>query len=174
MKKVVITVIVTLLVLFGIFLIIIYSGAYNVSQLSHDNAVTMWAINTTREHSIESRDEDIKVPQLNDTAMLHEGFSHYDEMCVTCHGGPGIKPDEMTEGLYPKPPEFYKSKDMPDTSEAFWIIKHGIKFTSMPGFGPTHSDHKIWAITDFVLNKLNNMSPQEYKQWQQQYGEMKE
>ncbi|MEP7231601.1 MAG: cytochrome c [Ginsengibacter sp.] len=48
---------------------------------------------------------------------------------------------------------------MPDTTEAFWIIKNGIKMTSMPAFGPTHSDQKIWAITDFLLNKMNKMSP---------------
>lgn len=63
-----------------------------------------------------------------------------------------------------------ESNDMPDTTEAFWIIKNGIKYTGMPAFGPTHSNQKIWAITDFLLNKLNKMSPQEYQQWYQKYA----
>ena len=174
MKKVILTVVITLIVLIGIFVIFIYSGAYNVSQLEHHNALTQWAINTTTEHSIDSRDGDIKAPPMNDTAMLQEGFSHYNEMCVTCHGGPGIEPDELAKGLYPEPPKFYKSDDMPDTTEAFWIIKNGIKYTSMPAFGPTHSDQKIWAITDFLLNKLNKMSPEEYQQWKNKYAEKEE
>lgn len=171
MKKIVLTVIFTLFFLIGIFVIYIYSGAYNVSQLVHHNAITKWAINTTKHHSIDARDANIKVPPMDDTTMLQEGFSHYNEMCVTCHGGPGIEPDELAKGLYPTPPKFYKSDDMPDTTEAFWITKNGIKFTGMPAFGPTHSDQKIWAITDFLLNKLNKMTPAEYRQWQQKYAE---
>jgi mono/diheme cytochrome c family protein len=171
MKKIIVTVILTFAGLIGLFIIYIYSGSYNVSQLAHHNAITQWAINTTKHRSIDARDADIKVPPFNDTAMLHEGFSHYNEMCVTCHGGPGIEPGDLAKGLYPAPPKFYKSDDMPDTTEAFWITKNGIKFTSMPAFGPTHSDQKIWSITDFLLNKLNKMTPEEYRQWQQKYAE---
>ncbi len=67
--------------------------------------------------------------------------------------------------------KFHKSEDMPDTTEAFWIIKNGIKMTSMPAFGPTHSDQKIWAITDFLLNKMNKMSLIEYLEWIKKYSE---
>ena len=171
MKKILLTIFITLLVIIGVFIIFIFSGTYNISQLSHHNGITQWAINTTKTHSIDSRIKEIKVPPMNDTALLQEGFSHYNEMCSTCHGGPGIDPDELAKGLYPKPPVFYKSNDMPDTSEAFWIIKNGIKYTSMPAFGPTHSDQKIWAITDFLLNKMNKMSPEEYQQWKEKYAE---
>lgn len=171
MKKILLTIFITLVVLIGAFVIFIYSGAYNVSQLSPHNSITQWAINTTKNHSIDSRIKEIKVPPLMDTTLLQEGFSHYNEMCVTCHGGPGLEPGELAKGLYPEPPKFYQSKDMPDTTEAFWIIKNGIKYTSMPAFGPTHSDQKIWAITDFLLNKLNKMSPEEYQQWKEKYAE---
>lgn len=44
------------------------------------------------------------------------------------------------------------------------------KMTSMPAFGPTHSDEKIWAITDFLLAKLNKMSPEEYQVWVHKYS----
>lgn len=174
MKKIILTVIITIAILIGIFVIYIYSGVYNVSQLVPHNGITKWVVTTTMHRSINARDKKIKVPPMNDTAMLTEGFSHYNEMCSTCHGGPGIEPDELAKGLYPKPPKFYKSNDLPDTTEAFWIIKNGIKYTAMPAFGPTHSDQKIWAITDFLLNKLNKMSPEEYQQWKIKYAEMKE
>lgn len=171
MKKIVVTVILTLAGLTGLFIIYIYSGSYDFSQLAHHNPITKWAINIAKHSSIDARDAHIKVPPLNDTTMMIEGFRHYNEMCSTCHGGPGIEPDELAKGLYPAPPKFYKSDDMPDTTEAFWIIKFGIKYTSMPAFGPTHSDQKIWAITDFLLNKLSKMSPEEYRQWKSKYAE---
>lgn len=59
---------------------------------------------------------------------------------------------------------------MPQPAEAFWIIKNGIKYTVMPAFGPTHDDEKIWAIFDFLLNKMNKMSPKDYKEWQQKFA----
>ena len=171
MKKIIFTVIITLVVIVASFTVYIYSGTYDVSQLTPHNAITKWIIRTTKHKSINKRIKDIQIPPLNDTAMFIQGFMHYNEMCISCHGAPGINPGEMAEGLYPKPPKFYKSNDMPDPNESFWIIKNGIKMTSMPAFGPTHSDQKIWAITDFLLNKMNKMSPEEYQSWIKKYSE---
>ena len=171
MKKIILTVIITLGLLIVGMTAFMYSGTYNVSQLKHHNAITKWMIRTTKHYSIKKRIKNIKVPSLNDSSMIITGFMHYNEMCVICHGAPGVNPDEMTKGLYPKPPVFYKSDDMPDTNEAFWIIKNGIKMTSMPAFGPTHSDEKIWDITAFLLNKMNSMSPDEYQTWVKKYAE---
>ena len=170
MKTIILTVIITLLVLAASFEIYISSGAYDISQLNHHGTLTRWIINTTTSNSIEKRVKDINKPAGNNAEDLILGFEHYHEMCEGCHGAPGVKPMEMTEGLYPKPPEFYKSKDMPDEAEAYWIIKNGIKLTGMPAFGPTHDDKKIWAIADFLLNKMQMMSPQEYGAWVQKYA----
>jgi mono/diheme cytochrome c family protein len=174
MKKIIVTVITTLIVISVLFTAYIYSGMYDVSQITPHNALTKWMIRTTLHKSINSRLKDIQVPVLNDTANFAEGFEHYNEMCVMCHGAPGIDPDEMVKGLYPKPPKFYKADDQPDPDESFWIIKNGIKMTSMPAYGPTHDDKKIWAITDFFLNKMSKMTPEEYQAWIKKYSEKSE
>ncbi len=171
MKKIILTVVITLTLIVAALIGYIYSGAYNISQLSPHNAITRWMIGKTTHYSINKRIKAITVPQMNDSTMIIEGFSHYNEMCVICHGAPGVDPGELVEGLYPRPPKFYKSDDMPKPDEAFWIIKYGIKMTSMPAFEPTHSDEKIWAITDFLLNKMNSMSPEEYSEWKEKYSE---
>lgn len=169
MKKTILTVIITLVVVIVAVLIYIFSGVYNVRQ-SKGNSLSDWAINTAKNRSISKRIKDIKVPPMDDSAMLVIGFKHYNEMCTTCHGGPGISADELSKGLFPAPPQFYKSDDLPQPAEAFWVIKNGIKFTAMPAFGPTHDDEKIWAITDFLLNKMNKMTPAEYKEWQLKFA----
>jgi mono/diheme cytochrome c family protein len=171
LKQIILTVIITLVVFFAAFMIFIYSGTYDISQVTPHNAITKWIIETTKHQSINKRLKGIQVPPMNDSSMLVEGFGHYNEICITCHGGPGVDPEDLAKGLYPNPPKFYKSDDLPDTTEAFWIIKNGIKMTSMPAFGPTHSDEKIWAITDFLLNKLSKMSPDEYQLWIKKYSE---
>jgi len=171
MKKIILTFIITLVVIVAAFTAYIYSGTYDVSQLTPHNAITKWMIRTTMHKSINKRLKAIQVPPLNDTAMIVQGFVHYNEMCVICHGAPGINPEDLAEGLYPKPPRFYKSNNMPDPDESFWIIKNGIKMTSMPAYGPSHTDQKIWAITDFLLNKMNKMSTEEYQTWIKKYSE---
>lgn len=170
MKKVLISVIATLLILACGFLVFIYSGAYDIAQTTPHNGLTKWVINTTTGHSIEHRIKDIKVPDLKDTSMIIEGFVQYNSMCKGCHGAPGREQFPMTRGLYPRPPEIYKDKDdVPSPAESFWIIKNGIKMTSMPAYSPNFTDDKIWAMAAFVSEKLATMSPDEYKAWNDKY-----
>jgi hypothetical protein len=171
MKKVIFTVIVTLAVLAGGFYVYILSGAYDISQLVPHNSLTKNIIQTVKHRSIDKRMETVTVPgNLNDTALLIAGFVHYNEMCTDCHGAPGVSPDEMAEGLYPKPPKIYKRAHEKEAQEFFWIIKNGIKMTGMPAYAPTHDDVKIWAITAFVTQKLSTMSSEEYKAWVDRYA----
>lgn len=145
-------------------IIYIYSGKFNIVQSPDDSFLTR-VFTKAKDRSISKRIKDIKTPPLVDTSLFHIGFAHYNEMCVTCHGGPGLSPDELSRGIFPSPPEFYKLDKLPEPAEAFWVIKNGIKFTAMPAFGPTHDDQKIWAITAFLLNKMDKMSPEEYSDW---------
>lgn len=164
MKNVLTAIVMTLLVLVIIFTVYIYSGNFDPGQLKHHKPLTEKIIGITMEHSINKRIKGIIVPDLQDTSLFSTGISHYNEMCVVCHGGPGVDPSELAKGLYPEPPVLYKA-EMPKPDEAFWIIKNGIKMTGMPGFGPTHSDNEIWAITAFMLNKMNSLSSVDYRNW---------
>ncbi len=172
MKKNLFTIVATFLILGVLSFIFILSGAYNISQLSHHNWLTMSIIKMTTHSSIDRRMKENVVPaNLKDSTVLITGFKHYNEMCVSCHGAPGVKPNEMVEGLYPKPPEIYKHGEEDAAQEFFWIIKNGIKMTSMPAFAPTHDDEKIWAMTAFVTQKLAKMSPEEYQAWNKKYAD---
>jgi len=149
-----------------------YSGIYNVAATSRDNAVLHWLLQTTREASIERDAENITPPEqsvLSNPQTLRIGFDHYNEMCVVCHGAPGIEPGEARAGLNPKPPLLSKVADQISTREMFWVIKHGIKMTGMPAWGPTHSDDKIWAMVAFVKS-LPKMTPAQYQAMQAQAG----
>jgi mono/diheme cytochrome c family protein len=86
-------------------------------------------------------------------------------MCVTCHGAPGRKPDELAQGLNPSPPNLaFSTRDM-EPSEMYLVVKDGITMTGMPGFGSTHSDSEIWAIVAF-LKHLQTMPPEDYTLFQ--------
>ena len=151
-----------------------YSGIPNVAATKPEGKMMSWLMTTTKDHSIGARAKNITSPPLVDSALIAKGFEHYNEMCVTCHGAPGRKPDELANGLNPSPPDLaFSTRDM-EPSEMFLVIKDGIAMTGMAGFGTTHSDSELWAIVSF-LKQLQTMSPDEYAAFQKsQHGTMEE
>ncbi len=169
------TVFITIAILITSFYLYISTGSFEISQLTPHNALTKKIISITKHRSIDKRMKEVVVPgNLKDTDLIIAGFKHYEEMCTGCHAAPGVNADEMAKGLYPKPPELFKHVEEDDAQEFFWILKNGIKMTSMPAYGPTHSDDKIWAITAFVTQKLGKMSAADYQSWITKYGEAEE
>ena len=166
-------VVVTLVVLIFIGLIIIFSGWYNVSAIHRETGILRWVLNTTSDNSVEKHAEGISVPDLNSIEKIKEGFTHYNEMCVGCHGAPGKQETELAKGLDPEAPDLSESaKDMA-AQELFWVTKNGIKMTGMPAWGKTHSDDKIWNIVAF-LEKLPGMTGAEYDSLEAHTSPMKE
>jgi mono/diheme cytochrome c family protein len=162
MKTVIFTIIVVLLIEIVAIIMGAYSGIPDVSATKPEGEIVSWILETTKDHSISARAENIVTPRLDNPALAKKGFDHYDEMCVSCHGAPGIKPDEFTRGLNPLPPDLvFSTRDL-SSSEMFLVVKNGIKMTGMPGFGLTHNDPNVWAIVAF-LKQLQKMSAEEYQ-----------
>lgn len=149
----------------------IWSGSYDIGQDSPHWGVTRNVIATFRDHSTEHHAQGIQVPNLDDPKMVAAGAQHYAENCAMCHLAPGMSDSEIRHGLYPKPPNL--TRFAPEPAEAFWIIKHGIKFTGMPAWGPTHGDPMIWDIVAY-LQKQPKMTAAEYQNLTANAGEQHE
>ncbi len=163
--KTVLTLVVFLLVLVVAGLAFIYSGVYDAAASTPDSGLIHWVLETTQERSVHRRAEEVPVPAAvsNPTPeMLRAGLIHYHEMCVTCHGAPGVSISEIGQGLNPYPPELSEEAGEEEPGELFWVVKNGIKMTGMPGFGVTHDDDAVWAIVAFV-QRLPKLSPEEYQ-----------
>jgi mono/diheme cytochrome c family protein len=163
MKKVFLTIVTVLLIEAAGGLVLVYSGAYNVSVLNHDNGFINWSLDEGGTRSIKQYASGIMVTPLDDPAKVREGVGHYNEMCLQCHGAPGAAASEIAKGLWPSAPDLSKTVPEWTSAQLFWITKNGIKFSAMPAWGPTHSDEKIWDIVAF-LEKLPNLSPADYRQ----------
>ncbi len=141
-------------------LVYLYSGAYNIGTDVPHTASVHWLLNVLRERSIETHAKGIKVPPLNDPQMIATGAHDYAHLCSGCHLAPGMPDTEIRHGLYPQPPDLSQGKP-PAPATVFWIVKHGIKFTAMPGWGATHDDPALWSIVAFV-EKLPSLSADQY------------
>lgn len=140
----------------------IYSGIYNVASDEPHWKLTFKLIEALRERSIAEHARDISPPPLDDPKLISGGAAHYSAMCTGCHLAPGMKNTEIRAGLYPEPPNFSEDKHVNfNSAQQFWVIKHGIKMTSMPAWGVTHDDESIWGLVAF-MKKLPGMSPAEY------------
>lgn len=156
--KIIISTIIVEILFFSLYFL---TGYYNVSVMSPDPGVIRWAFSTISDHSVAHHAKNIKITGLDDTTLIEPGFRHYNEMCVGCHGAPGVKRGDAGKGLYPHPPDLAESaKELPPRN-LFWIIKNGVKSTGMPSFGKTHSDQQIKTIVAF-LEKMKNMKAQDY------------
>lgn len=71
--------------------------------------------------------------------------------CATCHGTDGRTPTSIGESMYPRAADLGSPEvQRLSNNELFWVIKNGVRFTGMPGFGSLLSDDQIWQATYYV------------------------
>jgi mono/diheme cytochrome c family protein len=139
-----------------------YSGLYNVGATAAHHPVVAWFLATTVNASVERRARGVEVPDLSDPALRRAGAGAFDAMCVVCHGGPGRERDALGQGLTPRPPDLGDAAARMSPAELFWVTRHGIRFTGMPAWGPTHSDELLWSMVAFMA-ELPNLDADGYR-----------
>lgn len=159
------TVILTMLslILLGILgaAVFVYSGVFNVAADEPHSALVYAVMETTRIRSIKAHASGIVVPAGYDSeANIAAAAGHFAEHCVMCHGGPGVKPNEIAAGMYPTPPSLKHVRDRYTPAEIFWILKHGIKTSAMPTMADD-GDAMLWSTVTF-LERLPGMSEEDY------------
>ncbi len=70
--------------------------------------------------------------------VLKEARAHFADHCASCHGNDGRGRTEMGQHLYPRAPDMTAEGTQSLTDgELFHVIKHGVRLTGMPAWGPT-------------------------------------
>lgn len=139
----------------------IVQGAFDVSARSPHWGITTAFLEAVRDRSISVRATGITPPSgFDDRPHLAQGIVHYRAHCATCHGAPGIEPEEIAAGMYPKPPSLHQATGR-SAAEVFWIVKNGIKMSGMPAWGSDHGDEELWPVVALVVH-LPQMSGEDY------------
>ena len=115
-----------------------------------------WAV----DRSVEKRAPTEKNPYAGDPAAIATGFDSYRENCVICHGATDVSGAKLSKGINPPAPSLGKGGDDTPDGELFWVVKHGIRMTAMPAFGPTLTDEGIWKLVAFI-HHLPDLTAQE-------------
>jgi mono/diheme cytochrome c family protein len=141
-------------------ILILATGAVNMGADVKPGWIERTLAPWGRDRSVAKRAPTVKNPQADDPSAIAAGLEHYRENCVVCHGAPGVSGAELSKGINPPAPSLGKEENDAPDGELFWVIKHGIRMTAMPAFGPTHTDKEIWDIVAFVRH-LPDLSVQE-------------
>jgi mono/diheme cytochrome c family protein len=159
--QVVVIVVLALLVIGGFSFI--YFGVFDIAANHPHSNLTLWFINKTVTQSVKRRARGINPPNLSSPSLIRTGAYHFQQMCVQCHGGPGVERSDAGDGLYPPGPDLARAKKQWAPQEIFWITKNGLKMTGMPTWGGTSSDEEIWAMVAF-MEQMSAISPDQYQQ----------
>jgi len=159
--------------LFGILLVIVGAaaflgtGSFNTAATLPPGKIEKQVAAFALNKSVQRRAPSTKNPFAGNADAVRVGLAHYKEMCVTCHGAPGVDPSEIGEGLNPPAPDLTLPKVQARTDgQLFWLVQNGIRMTAMPAFGPTHKDEEVWKIVSF-LRHLPELTQEEEKQLKQ-------
>lgn len=147
----------------GVVVAVVLSGSVNVAASEPPGRFSAWALRGVSERSIARHARAVgAMPALDSAARAH-GLDHFHAMCVDCHGAPGYERSEAGEGLHPRGPDLREVVEEGEWTDAelFWIVKHGIRMTGMPAFGPTHADEDLWGIVALV-KELPDLSEADY------------
>jgi len=103
--------------------------------------------------------KELKVPVRATPLNIAEARDHFADHCAICHANDGSGKTQINEGLYPSAPDMRQAQtqDLSD-GEIFYIIKNGIRFTGMPGWGG--EDEENWKLVLFIRH-LPQLTPKE-------------
>ena len=91
-------------------------------------------------------------------ADLRAGAEIYKSMCAQCHGQLNGRASLLGSSFYPPAPQLPGHSTSYSEPELFWIVKHGIRNTSMPAWRNLLSDEDIRQVVAF-LKRLDSLPP---------------
>ena len=90
---------------------------------------------------------------------IAEARDHFADHCAICHGNDGSGRTQINAGLYPPSTDMRKADTQQlSDGELFYIIRNGVRFTGMPGWGG--EDEENWKLVLFI-RRLPKLSQRE-------------
>lgn len=154
-------VLVVMVILGGTTAAVVSLGLYNVAATSTHSGPVRALIATTRTRSVETRADEIPVPPLEDEQVV-TGARLFATLCADCHGTPMEAPRPYARHMNPAPPNLADHAAHLNEAQTYWIIRHGLRMTGMPAFGPVLDENQLWSVTAFVT-RLPGMSTRAFE-----------
>jgi mono/diheme cytochrome c family protein len=130
------------------------------SQIGADSvpsAIETAVLQSAVRHSIQRGASELPSPPPANEDTLAEGGRLYLDGCAGCHGNLG-RPFREDHDHFPPIPQLPHVGTQYSEPELYWIVKHGVRMTSMSAYGPFYSEKQLWSLAAF-LRRINNLPP---------------
>jgi cytochrome c553 len=148
--------------LMGSAFIFAWSGLYDIATSGGHWKIVERFPEFGMRNSVKTNAAGIEAPQLDNPDLIRLGAAHFHRGCAFCHGAPGMLVNPIAKQMLPSPPDLSVSMRPWKERELFWIVKHGFKYTGMPGWVALEREDKIWAVVAF-LTQLPNLDAEGYR-----------
>ena len=143
-------------------LLFAWSGVFNIAASSGHWKITDWFLHWTMRNSVRTyaavtAPDD---PKANEGLVSAAGL--FKASCASCHGAPGVRPLPVMQAATPPAPNLSINAREWTDKQIFWILKHGVKYTGMPGWAAKDRDDEVRRMVAFV-RLLPEMSPATYR-----------
>jgi cytochrome c553 len=143
-------------------LLFAWSGVFNIAASSGHWKITDWFLHWTMRNSVRTyaavtAPDD---PKANEGLVSAAGL--FKASCASCHGAPGVRPLPVMQAATPPAPNLSINAREWTDKQIFWILKHGVKYTGMPGWAAKDRDDEVRRMVDFV-RLLPGMTPATYR-----------
>jgi thiosulfate dehydrogenase len=149
--------------------VLLQSGLIPANADAKPGGLELWAASKSLDATLRNQAPKQPNPVALTNANLIEGITLYGQHCAICHGtaAGASSASPVAKGLYPAPPQLVAEgvEDDPD-GVSYWKIKHGIRLTGMPAWGPDLSDRQIWTLALF-LKHMDKLPPDAQQVWTQ-------
>jgi len=165
MKGFIAGVLVALLVIFGGLYLGMARGWYPVGADNEPTKFERQMAHMAMEAYVEKHAPKQENPIQLTNENLIEGAEEYEEHCAICHGGAKSRISPLAGKFNPPVPQLINRVPLDADANLFWITKHGIRLTGMPGWGGLMDDDEMWKIVAFIKNS-NKLPPEVQTAWQ--------
>ena len=131
--------------------IVVVSGVFNLAATTPHPQTWANFLHYVFRRSVAFHSSDLKPPaDLDSPNRVALGAAHYANVCANCHGAPGLGQNPIALAMTPRPPWLPAQIAADDDQAIFWILKHGVKYSAMPGWPTQVRDDEIWSMVGFV------------------------
>lgn len=141
---------------------VVYAGLFDVAATQPHSDLGFTALHFAMRRSVQARAQGIAVPDLSNVDRLARGHALFRQHCEQCHGGPGVAPQPFAQGLRPLATNLVQDGREWPPNELYWVIKHGVRMSAMPGWEYRLSPAELWDVVAFV-KQLHLLTPAQYQ-----------
>jgi cytochrome c553 len=143
-------------------LLFAWSGVFNLAASSGHWKVTDWFLHWTMRNSVRTHAALTAPANPKADQDLVSAAGLFAASCASCHGAPGVRPSPVMQAATPPAPDLAINAREWTDKQLFWILKHGVKYTGMPGWAAKDRDDEVRRMVAFV-RALPTMTPTTYK-----------